>query len=327
MKESASQNSLSERLAVLADATRLRVLHALEQHELTVGELAKVLQSPQSTISRHLKILADSGWLTRRSEGPASFYRLVLDELAPELRDLWLPVRAQTRLGAEAVDDARRVAAVLAERRTDSQAFFGRIAGEWDAVRTQLFGSNFTAPALLSLLPPGLVIADLGCGTGNIAELLAPVAGRVVAIDQSEPMLTAARQRLAGVGNVDFVAADLTALPLSDGSVDAAVLALVLHHCDEPGRVLKEVRRILRPGRAGQLGGACLVLDMVRHQRAEYRHQMGHKHLGFARARIEGLLHEAGLGTAGSGGVRYGDLPVDAAGKGPGLFVAVARRE
>ena len=48
-------------MSSLADATRARILRLVERHELTVAELCAVLQLPQSTVSRHLKLLADEG--------------------------------------------------------------------------------------------------------------------------------------------------------------------------------------------------------------------------------------------------------------------------
>ena len=50
-------------MEALADPTRLRLLRLLERHELGVAELCHVLQLPQSTVSRHLKVLADQGWV------------------------------------------------------------------------------------------------------------------------------------------------------------------------------------------------------------------------------------------------------------------------
>ena len=166
--------SIADRIAVLGDPTRLRMLRLLEAQELSVGEVAKVLQMAQSSASRHLKALAEAGWVSRRSEGPATFYRLVLDDLDATARGLWLVVRERAATPAELAEDQGRLAAVIAERRTDSAAFFGRVAGGGDSVRGQLFGERFTPAALMGFMPRGWVVADLGCGTGNVAELLAP---------------------------------------------------------------------------------------------------------------------------------------------------------
>src|SRR6478752_2348238 len=82
-------------LSALADATRCRVLRLLESHELTVGELCAVLQLPQSTVSRHLKTLADASWVSSRRDGTSRYYTLALDERDAHTRRLWLLLRDQ----------------------------------------------------------------------------------------------------------------------------------------------------------------------------------------------------------------------------------------
>jgi ArsR family transcriptional regulator len=240
---------------------------------------------------------------------------MVLDDLGIGARKLWVTVRqdmSDELSDTTLEEDDRRMAAVLAERRSDSLAYFGRVAGEWDAIRGQLFGSRFTAEALLSLLPPGWRVVDIGCGTGNIAELLAPHVAEVVAVDLSEPMLEAARRRLDGQENVDFRIGSADDLPLDDGSCDAATAGLMLHHVDDPLAVLREARRVLKPN------GVLLIIEMLPHDRAEYREQMGHLHLGFSEAELRDLCTRAGFGEP-----RVCELPVDPEGRGPGLFAAV----
>lgn len=309
--------SIAELLASISDPSRLRMLRLLEKHELAVGEVAKIFQIPQSTASRQLKVLADSGWLIRRNEGTTTYYQLRLDDLLEPTRRLWAATRPALGDDGETAEDDRRVAGVMAERRTDSLGFFGRVKGEWDHVRAELFGGRFTSAALLALIHPDWVIADVGCGTGNVAELLSPVVERVIAIDQSEPMLAAARERLAGKQNVSFVAATLDRLPLESQSADAAVCMLVLHHIEDPASALKELRRVLRGSRGG---GVLAIVDMVQHDREDYRHSMGHRHLGFSRATMEAYFEQAGFRS-----IFYHELPADPDAKGPALFVATGR--
>lgn len=313
MKRSATSNPLTERLAALSEVIRLRICRLLERHELSVGEVASVVQLPQSTVSRHLKVLSDAGWVQKRAEGTATLYRLVPDDLDAPHRSLWLTIREQLDDDVSVADDLRRVKSVLSERKTDSLSFFGRVAGEWDKVRGELFGEDFTARALLALLPRDWVVADLGCGTGNIAELLAPRVKQVVAVDQSGPMLEAAKKRLEGIGNVKFVAGPIEALPLESGSVDAAISALVLHHVAEPLDALREMRRVLKPG------GRALVIDMFAHERSEYRHTMGHAHLGFDPESFAQEMTKAGFKRP-----RVDPLDCGTHARGPGLFVGSA---
>lgn len=310
-----TSHSCTERLAALADIVRLRILRVLEVEELSVGEVANVVQLPQSTVSRHLKVLAAADWIVKRHEGTATLYRLVLDDLSGPARGLWLATRDQVAEQADLEADARRLASVMAERRLDSEAFFGRVGGEWDAIRASLFGHVFTLSALAHLLPSDWVVADLGCGTGNAAEHLAPCVKRVYAVDQSDTMLEAARKRLADHDNVRFVRSDLERVQLEDGSVDAAVAILVLHHLERPSLAIGEMSRILRPG------GVVLLVEMVTHTRTEFRTKMGHTHLGFDPNEMQSMLTRAGLSGAST---QF--LATDPDAKGPGIFVARAEK-
>lgn len=311
----AAHTSLVDRLTALSEPVRLRLLRLLEQEELSVGELAKVVQLPQSTVSRHLKVLTDGGWIIARSEGTSTLLRLIRDDLDQAHRSLWHTVREQMGSSPELEEDGRRLVGVLNERRGDTQAFFGRVAGQWDGVRQELFGDRATVQALLAMLPETWVVADIGCGTGNAAEVLAPLVSKVVAIDQSEAMLAAAKKRLSGLKNVDFVCGELEKLPLKDASVDAAVCVLVLHHIEDPTIACREMARALKPG------GVCLIVDMVEHDRVQYKHAMGHRWLGFGVPELVRML-----GTAGLTDVRISVLPAAAEAKGPGLFACTARK-
>lgn len=302
-----------DRLSALADATRGRLLFVLERHELTVGELCTVLQLPQSTVSRHLKVLADDGWVASRAEGTSRRYRLAKPD--DPARRLWQVVRESLAVAPGAAHDLQRLERVLAERRTRSRDYFRGVAGEWDRVRAELFGGRADLLALLALLDDRTVVGDLGCGTGAMAEVLAPAVGRVVAVDDSEAMLGAARARLEGVPNVELKAGSLEALPVDDGALDAAVLSLVLHYVPEPLPALAEAARALRPG------GKLLVVDMLPHDREDMRVEMGHVWPGFDEPLLAGWLAEAGFAR-----VRYRALPPEPQARGPGLFVCTAAK-
>ncbi len=304
---------LLDSLSALADATRCRMLAVVEDHELTVSELCTVLQLPQSTVSRQLKVLSDAGWLAARREGTSRYYTLALQD--DSRGQLWRITRDQLADRPSAAQDVRRLERVLKLRTATSQRFFATSAGQWDLVRDDLFGRDFLSTALLSLLDDTWVVGDLGCGTGVVTSALAPHVGRVIGIDASEEMLASAKSRASAHRNIDWRVGTLEALPLKDATLDAAVMMLVLHHVPSPVAALSEARRALKPG------GRLLIVDMTTHHREEYRQQMGHVWLGFGDDQIRKFLTQAGFDKS-----TVTHLPEDPLAKGPGLLVAVGRK-
>ena len=275
----------------MADSVRMRMLCLLEGEELQVGEVARVLQLPQSTVSRHVKRLVDAGLISRRVQGAGSW-------LHAEPNRVW----KAARVGLAYPEDEHRLKAVLALRQMDSAEFFGRHAAEWDEMRSQLFGRDYVLPTLAALLPEGLRVADLGCGTGDLLQWMPEGA---IGIDREQAMLDAARERCP---SADLRLGVLEDLPLEDDSLDVALCVLVLHHVSALESVLTEVRRVLKPG------GHFVVIDMVRHDRTAYRQTMGHKHLGFAPEDFAALTL-----------ARWTELPAEPDAQGPGLFLARLR--
>jgi ArsR family transcriptional regulator len=308
--------NIFDRLTALADSTRSRILLLLDRHELTVGELCAALQLPQSTVSRHLKILTDEGWLASRAQGTSRRYSMQTSKLDPSARRLWQVVRAQVAESPAAGQDAHRLGGVLSQRRSAQVAFFDRAPAVWDRMRAELIGQRTDLLALLELLDDRWTVGDLGCGTGHVSEAIAPCVGRVIAVDESGPMLTAARKRLAPFENVELRSGRLEEIPLDDESLDAAVLLLVAHYVADPAAVMQEVTRVLKSG------GRLLIADMMPHEREEYVSQMGHVWQGLDESQVRDWMEGAELA-----GFRYRALPADPAAKGPGLFAASGRKK
>jgi ArsR family transcriptional regulator len=307
---------LLDSFSALADPTRCRTLLLLDRQELTVTELCAVLQLPQSTVSRHLKTLADAGWVSSRKDGTSRYYALATGRLEAGQPELWALTRSQLLGRAGVEQDAHRLAQVLAKRGSASREFFAAAAGEWDRLRDELFGGQVLLRALVGLLPSTWTVGDLGCGTGALLPELAPHVAHVIGVDASDEMLAAARHRTAELTNVDLRRGALEALPIADQSLDAAIMMLVLHHVPSPGTALAEARRVLKPG------GRLLVVDMTAHEHEEYRQQMGHVWLGFSAEHIQRYLEQAGLT-----GVRVDTLPPVEEARGPALFVATGEAQ
>lgn len=273
----------------LADATRLRLLRLLERNELGVVELCDVLQMPQSTVSRHLKVLADQKWTTSRRQGTTNLYHMILDELHPAARKLWVLAREQTQDWPSLSQDQLRLTRRLNQKQSEAESFFAGAAGEWDKLRAELYGPYFPHAAVAALLPRHWVVADLGCGTGAMTVDLAHNVKQVIGVDQSPAMLKAAKKRTADFPGVDLRKGDLAQLPIADEICDGVILSLVLTYVPDPASVLKEATRVLKPG------GSLVVIDLLHHGREDFRRQMGQHWPGFETAQLAKLMAGAGL--------------------------------
>jgi len=311
MEQATAPQLLIGRLDSLSDPIRLRLLRVLEHNELGVADLCDLLQLPQSTVSRHLKVLADMQWLKSRRQGTNNLYRMAADRMPDEARQLWAIARDQSDQWPAARLDRQRLVE-LHRRKQEAQAvFFAGAAGEWDKLRSDLYGHHFSQAAMLSMLPPESIVADLGCGTGSIAGAIAPFVAKVIGVDQSPAMLDAAARRTASLTNIDLRLGSLSSLPLDDRSCDAALLVLTLAYVAAPLPALREAARILRPN------GRLVVVDLLAHDREDFQQQTGQQQRGFEPAQIIEMLQHAGVEN-----IRCRPLPVEPAAKGPPLFVA-----
>ncbi|HWP23323.1 MAG TPA: metalloregulator ArsR/SmtB family transcription factor [Candidatus Binatia bacterium] len=310
-------------LKALADPLRLRVLAAVSEDELTVGEVQEVVQSVQSSVSRNLAILRDAGFVQDRKEGTSVYFTLRRDMPEPA-REIFKSL--QPRLGAlpEVQRDRARLAQCRRRRAQRSRSYFESVAGDWERIRKSYFDDRVASLAIEKLLPGDLGVADIGCGTGSLTVELARFARKVIGVDLSQEMLRRARAVVAerGLRNVELRRGDALDLPVASRSVDAAFCVMVLHFLEDPARAIRELCRITRPG------GSVIVVDLVEHQQVWMREQMAHRWLGFERAAIEKWFFDAGAASvdydltgsfAGARLARNGNRPVE-------IFVARARQ-
>lgn len=282
-----TQDSVSGLLRALADETRLRILALVGQAELSVGEIARCLAMGQSRISNHLKVLREAGLVGERHEGSYTFCRL---EVGPgPAEGLWSALAPHLEGLAQREADQARLAVVLAER-SDSRAFFDRIAGDWDVIGSDFKHGTGRLAALSCLIDPGLTVADVGCGTGYLSRALARRVGRILCIDPSQAMLDQARAHLADLScDVDYRMGTMESLPVEDGAVDAAVAHMVLHHLADTRVGLDELTRIVRPG------GVVVALELLPHHETWMHEQMADTRLGLDPATLEDDFRAAGM--------------------------------
>jgi len=298
-------------LSALADPTRLRILAALRENELSVAELQEVLGIGQSRISNHLAQLKSVGLLRDRREGQKAYYRRA--EIG---RDIWsLAEGAAGELGTQA-RDGEALRRVLGQRQEKSKRYFDAVAGRLG--KKYCPGRSWEAVGrLLLALAPRQVYADLGAGEGLISQLLAARAKKVIAVDHSPRMVEVGRDlaKRSGLKNLEYRLGDMENPPIRPGSVDVAILSQALHHAVNPPRVLEVAWKILRPG------GTLLILDLVEHTFEAAREMYADVWLGFSPAELARLMREA----------KFEGVSVEVVAKekeGPGFqtFLAVGNR-
>jgi ArsR family transcriptional regulator len=276
-------------LKALADPLRLRILAAVCEEELTVGEVQEVVESVQSSVSRNLAILRDAGFVQDRKEGTNVYFSL-RQKMPEPTREFFKSLRARIAEIPEVKQDRARLEACRRRRRRRSQSYFESVAGDWERIRKSYFDDRVTSLAIEKLLPRDLAVADIGCGTGSLTFELARFARKVIGVDLSGEMLRRARAmaKERKLDNVEFRRGDALGLPLQSHSVDAAFSVMVLHFLPDPERAIGELCRITRPG------GSVILVDLVEHKQEWMREQMAHQWLGFGRAAIERRFRDAG---------------------------------
>lgn len=299
---------LHERLNALIHPSRTRIMQLLCSEELTGGEVARVIQGAQSTTSRHLKVLSESGWVVSRRAGNSVIFGSS-DQLDEPSRALWNAL--STELETRWPDDRLRLEETLRARAQSSRDYFGRIGARWEEVRRDLYGESSLTHLAFAMIEHEQTVADLGCGSGGVLRSLAPQVKKVIGIDREPSMLEAAQQVTADFEHVEVRAGELEAPPLQPEEVDVALLNLVLHLVESPSSVLEA----LRPALSAK--GKIVMIDMVEHHREEYRQTMGHIWLGFSEEQLNEFANRASLRV-----LSYRILPPDLDAAGPALFVA-----
>ena len=298
-------------LRACAEPTRLRLLALADRGAFCVMDLVAILGQSQPRLSRHLRLLHEAGLLDRTREGANVW--LALPAAGSHAGDLARSLLA--RLPDDdpvLLADRRAAARVLAERARAATEAFQRAGPTWDEARALGLDGEAVEAALLAALPDRVGrLLDVGTGTGRLLELLAPRAGSVTGVDASRAMLALARGRLArmrlhpapGAGEAAVRQGDMYRLPFPDGTFDAAVMHMLLHHADDPAAAVAEAARVLAPG------GRLVVIDLAPHYGTDVTRRLAHRHAGFSDVAVGDLLTAAGL-SVGADATVPGPLPV-----------------
>src|SRR5712671_2496665 len=278
-------------LKLLADPTRLRLLLLLEEDELSVAELQKILGMGQSRISSHLAQLKRAGVVEDRRAGKNVYYGLTNGrKLDPQRARVSELTRALAREMPETERDRSALQVALRKRQDKAREYFDQLAGRFG--RSYVPGRSWQALAhtLITLLPP-LTVADLGAGEGTLSQLLAKRARKVIAIDNSPKMVEFGSQlaKKHGFKNLEYRLGDIEDPPIAKESVDLAILSQALHHAIHPERAIGAAHRILKRG------GRLVILDLLSHRFEKARELYADHWLGFSEVQLHQLLEKSGF--------------------------------
>ncbi|MFC1670368.1 ArsR/SmtB family transcription factor [Spirochaetota bacterium] len=271
----------------LSDETRLRILNILLENELNVNEIVSVLNMGQPRISRHLKILSDGGLLTSRRDGLWIFYKAPADGDGKKFID---SMSGFIRDDDNLESDMGRLKRILDEREEEKKEYFNKIAPDWDKIKSNIVGDINITAEIETRVNGADVIADLGCGTGELLLALCKNNGAVIGIDRSAKMLDEARLRLPrGSNKVELRLGEMEHLPMREKEAGGAVINMVLHYLVSPVRGIKEANRVIGKG------GSLIIVDFDKHKKEDMRIKYGHRWLGFSKKEMEGWLGAAGF--------------------------------
>jgi ArsR family transcriptional regulator len=290
----AAPRSLEETVASLravGESSRLRALALLAQGELAVGELAQVLGQSQPRVSRHMRLLTESGLAQRAPEGAWVFYRLA--EEGGSARSLV----EQLLGGLDPADpdlarDRERLAEARAARAEAAQTYFARNAKDWDQVRALHLPEADVETAIRDAAGPGPfdLMIDVGVGSGRMLAVFADRVRRAEGFDTNRQMLAVARANLDELpeGRAGVRLGDIYAPPFPPGAADLVTVHQVLHFLPDPGRAVAEAARLLKAS------GRLVISDFAPHNLEFLRADHAHRRLGFSDEEIARWCAAAG---------------------------------
>lgn len=206
----------------------------------------------------------------------------------------------------------------------NSVNYFNSIAKEWNRIRVEYFKDELRERAINSVDINNKVIADLGAGTGFISLEIAKRANIVFSVDSSKNMLgelyKAAKD--SNLNNIYPINSEVEDLPLFDDSIDLIFMNMALHHVENPGKAIKEIFRILKPG------GKVIITDVLEHNGQWAREEMFDVWLGFNYDQLINWFEEAyfkNIYVSNTGLVARGESSLGEVIE-PGIFMAIAKK-
>ena len=294
-------DTLAAHTKASADPLRLNILRILGKGSFGVLELCQLFEIKQSSMSHHLKILANGGLVTTRREGNSIFYRralLSLNVKSPNAAWLDLTQVLFSTLDTLALADSinKRLQGLYQERAQSSREFFTKHAAEFHE-KQDLIASHeqysetledLVATLTLSQTHPAL---EIGPGEGELLPTLDKRFHQVIGLDVSKAMLEKASAKVAEqrLENIELLHGDCQLALEQNVQADLVTCNMVLHHMPAPKEIFDHSAELLKPG------GCLLITDLCAHDQAWARESCGDLWLGFAPEDLSSWAKEAQL--------------------------------
>ena len=287
-----------------ADPLRLNILRILGEGSFGVLELCQLFEIKQSSMSHHLKILANAGLVTTRREGNSIYYRRALLNINSESRYLLTAGAAWSDLTqvlfstldtlalAEIISE--RLQGLYQERATNSQEFFTKHAAEFHEKQDLIASHEQYGETLQDLvatlnLKQENTALEIGPGEGALLSALSQRFEHVIGLDVSKAMLEKASFKVAELQleNIELLHGDCQLALKQNVQADLVTCNMVLHHVPAPKEIFNHSAQLLKPG------GCLLITDLCAHDQTWARESCGDLWLGFAPEDLTSWAKEA----------------------------------
>jgi ubiquinone/menaquinone biosynthesis C-methylase UbiE/DNA-binding transcriptional ArsR family regulator len=276
-----------------ADPLRLSILRILGEGSFGVLELCQIFEIKQSSMSHHLKILANAGLVSTRREGNSIFYRRALLSSGSMNSNIHSPNPnwfELTEVLFSTLDKltpsliiTERLRSLYQERAQNSQEFFTKHASEFSKKQDLIASHEQYGETLQELvstlnLQETMTALEIGPGEGALLSTLSKRFNQVIGLDVSQAMLAKAGAHVMEqqLDNVDLLHGDCKIALDQHIKADLVTCNMVLHHVPAPKEIFNHSAQLLKPS------GCLLITDLCAHDQVWARESCGDLWLGFA---------------------------------------------